>query len=122
MAGRSRVVQADQAKHFLVQDDGNDEQRAGTEALRKEAHFVIDICRGSVVKYERLLYVDVLGKRCHVNRNSRVQTRRDIFRRAPLVTDAKLAFRRQLDDVAPIHFHHPAQFGNDNLQKRIQID
>ena len=122
MTGRARVVQANQSQDFIAQNNRNHQQRARPQTLRKEAHLVIVLGRGSVIQSDWLPNVEMLRKGRHVNRNARVQTRRHGFRRAPFVADAQLAFRRQLDDVAAIDFHHAAQFRHNNLQKRVQVD
>ena len=38
------------------------------------------------------------------------------------MADSQLAGRSELNDVAAIDIHHPAQFGNDYVEEPVEID
>ncbi len=91
MPGGARVMKPDQAEHLFIENYRNDEQRSGTETLRKKTHFMIQFRRGRVIKSDGPLHVEILGKCRDIDRDARIQARRHAFGCAPLVTDAKLA-------------------------------
>src|SRR5467141_5164851 len=118
MTNGARVMQANQPQYFIIENYGHHEQRARSQTLRKETHFMIVLKRGSIIEPDWFFEVQILRECRHVDWYARIQTRGDGFRGAPFMTDAELAFRIQLDNVTAIDFHHPAQFGHDNFQKR----
>ena len=113
----ARVMQTDQPEHFIVKHDRHDQKRARSQALCEETHFVIEFRRRSIIQLNRPSHIQVLRQRRDVHGNACLQTGRNSVIRAPFMTDAQLAFGRELDDVAAIDFHHSTQFGHDYLEE-----
>jgi len=118
----SEVVETDETEHFIVENHRDYQQGTRSQTLGKKTHLVIEFRRGGVIQSDWFPNVEVLCQRRRINRNARVQTGRHGFRSTPFMADPKLAFRTQLDDVTAIYFHHLAQLGHHDFQKRIKIN
>ena len=115
-------MQTDEAEHIFAQYHRHDEERTRTQTLGQKPHALVVSYGRNVVETNRLANIDVLGKLFEVERNDRSQTGRYVVRRPPLVADAQLTRRPQLDYVAAIDAHHAAEFGNDDSQEAVEID
>ena len=122
VAHGARHVEADEAEHVAVEDDRHDEQRARAEALRQEADARVEVGRGDVVEADGAREVEALDELADVHVQDGAEARRHVLGGAPLVADAQLARRRQLQHVAAVNLHHPPEFGDDGAQEAVEVD
>ena len=115
-------MQADQAEHFIVKQDRDNQKRARPHALGKEANLVVEFRRRGIVKFNRFTYIQILRKRGHIDRDPSINILRHFFRCAPFMTHRQFAVGSQSDNVRSIDLHHLAQLANYDLQKGVEID
>ena len=115
-------MQSDQTENVVAENHRHNQQRTRPQTRRQKSHLLIQTRRRSIVETNRLCDIDVFRELFEVERNDGAQTRRHISRRAPFMTDSQLARRSQLNHVAAIDVHHPAQLRNDHVEKTVEID